>query len=181
MPIQLFLCCAVLYCTVLYCTVLYCTVLYCTVLYCTALYCTVLYRNSLHDRYPHLPFWIAPTPHRLIFFLSLICLLFSLQLQGEEAEQLEGSDEKIEESCRVSAKVRFLDDIEDMGERSDLTAIQVIAAYMYCIILYCIVLCCAIPLHFHFSLTTYCLPFFQFFISSLLFIFVDGLLYFKIF
>jgi hypothetical protein len=44
---------------------------------------------------------------------------------GEEAEQLEGSDEKIEESCRLSAKVRFLDDIEDMGERSDLSAIQV--------------------------------------------------------
>lgn len=46
---------------------------------------------------------------------------------GEEAEQLEGSDEKIEESCRASAKVRFLDDIEDMGERSDLSAIQATA------------------------------------------------------
>lgn len=66
------------------------------------------------------------------FSFSFSCLnlfIFNLcsfhHFAGEEAEQLEGSDEKIEESCRVSAKVRFLDDIEDMGERSDLSAIQV--------------------------------------------------------
>ena len=44
---------------------------------------------------------------------------------GEEAEQLEGSDEKVEESCRIAAKVRFMSDVKDADERSDLTAIQV--------------------------------------------------------
>ena len=78
-----------------------------------------------------------------IFSFSDLPALF-IATSGEEAEQLEGSDEKMEESCRVTAKVRFLDDIEDMGERSDLTAIQVIAAYMCRIVLYCVVLYCSV-------------------------------------
>ena len=94
-----------------------------------------------------------------------------MQLQGEEAEQLEGSDEKIEESCRVSAKVRFLDDIEDMGERSDLTAIQVIPAYMYCVVLYSrTVLHCFVFCYFLYFILfyVYCIVLF-FFISILVY------------
>ena len=49
------------------------------------------------------------------------------------------SDEKVEESNKMSSKVRFMDDTEDLGERSDLAAIQV--WYLYCPI--CVFVCLA--------------------------------------
>ena len=60
-----------------------------------------------------------------MYLHNLLASLCSDDVLGEEAEQLEGSDEKVEESCRIAAKVRFMSDVTDAEERSDLTAIQV--------------------------------------------------------
>ena len=133
----------------LYYTVGDCIILPSIVLYCLAihgippihvndvenLHVIITFTQLTHNNHePSLispPYFLNRTILALFSFAFYpICYFFPSRVSGEEAEQLEGSDEKMEESCRVSAKVRFLDDVEDMGERSDLTAIQVTAAWL---------------------------------------------------